>query len=57
MDGKKHGFISSKLGPMGVQHRVTCPHSSEQNGATETRHRRVVEKGFFFFAHSSWHTS
>lgn len=29
----------------GVEHRLTCPHTSQQNGGVEAWHRRIVERG------------
>ncbi|CAN1142265.1 Retrovirus-related Pol polyprotein from transposon RE2 [Linum perenne] len=45
--------ISSFLHTHGIQHRVSCPHTQEQNGAVERRNRVIVEKGLALLAHSS----
>ena len=29
----------------GIRHRLTCPHTSEQNGLVERKHRHIVETG------------
>lgn len=36
-----------------IQHRVTCPHTSEQNGLIECRHRQIVELGLTLLAQAS----
>ncbi|KAJ0483795.1 putative RNA-directed DNA polymerase [Helianthus annuus] len=41
-------FFSS----LGIIHRRSCPHTSEQNGIVERRHRHVVETGLALLAHS-----
>ncbi|KAJ0544914.1 putative RNA-directed DNA polymerase [Helianthus annuus] len=45
---------------LGIIHRRSCPHTSEQNGFVERRHRHVVETGLSLMAHSHlprrfWH--
>ncbi|KAJ0700404.1 putative RNA-directed DNA polymerase [Helianthus annuus] len=45
---------------LGIIHRRSCPHTSEQNGFVERRHRHVVETGLSLLAHSTmpqrfWH--
>ncbi|KAL4569482.1 hypothetical protein LXL04_025120 [Taraxacum kok-saghyz] len=42
-------FFSS----LGIIHRVSCPHTSEQNGTVERRHRHVVEIGLTLLAQSN----
>ncbi|KAM0072744.1 putative RNA-directed DNA polymerase [Helianthus debilis subsp. tardiflorus] len=53
-----------KLSPFflehGIIHRLSCPHTSEQNGVVERRHRHVVETGLTLLAQSHvpqkfWH--
>ncbi|KAJ0727195.1 putative RNA-directed DNA polymerase [Helianthus annuus] len=38
---------------LGIIHRRSCPHTSEQNGIVERRHRHVVETGLALLAHSN----
>lgn len=45
--------VSSHLQTLGIQHRVSCPHTQEQNGAPERRNRIIVEKGLSLLAHAS----
>ncbi|KAJ0850106.1 putative RNA-directed DNA polymerase [Helianthus annuus] len=42
-------FFSS----LGIIHRRSCPHTSEQNGIIERRNRHVVETGLALLAHSN----
>jgi histone deacetylase 1/2 len=37
----------------GIAHRVSCPHTSQQNGIAERKHRHLVETGLALLAHSS----
>lgn len=37
----------------GITHRMTCPHTSEQNGLVERKHRHIVETGLTLLAHAS----
>jgi hypothetical protein len=30
---------------VGIHHRLICPHTHEQNGTVERRHRHIVETG------------
>ncbi|MCH79675.1 retrovirus-related Pol polyprotein from transposon TNT 1-94, partial [Trifolium medium] len=45
--------ISTLLTTLGIQHRVTCPHTSHQNGTVERRHRSIVETGLTLLAHAN----
>ncbi|MFS7946898.1 putative RNA-directed DNA polymerase [Helianthus anomalus] len=38
---------------LGIIHQRSCPHTSEQNGIVERRHRHVVETGLALLAHSN----
>ncbi|KAJ9561084.1 hypothetical protein OSB04_006244 [Centaurea solstitialis] len=44
--------LSSFFQSLGIIHRLSCPHTSEQNGIVERRHRHVVETGLTLLAHS-----
>ncbi|GAA0164558.1 hypothetical protein LIER_20161 [Lithospermum erythrorhizon] len=41
------------LSTLGINHRVSCPHTPEQNGAAERRHKNIVETGLTLFAAAS----
>jgi len=36
----------------GILHRLTCPHTSQQNGIAERKHRHVMEMGLTLLAQS-----
>jgi histone deacetylase 1/2 len=38
---------------IGIHHRLICPHTHEQNGTVERRHRYIVETGLTLLAHCS----
>jgi histone deacetylase 1/2 len=38
---------------IGVEHRVSCPHTHQQNGSAERKHRHIVEMGITLLAHAS----
>jgi histone deacetylase 1/2 len=46
-----------KLNPffhgLGISHRVSCPHTHQQNGTAERKHRHIVETGLTLLAHAS----
>ncbi|KAG8500677.1 hypothetical protein CXB51_002847 [Gossypium anomalum] len=37
----------------GIIHRVSCPHTSEQNGVAERKHRHIVETGLTLLAQAN----
>jgi histone deacetylase 1/2 len=37
----------------GISHRVSCPHTHQQNGTPEHKHRHIVETGLTLLAHAS----
>jgi histone deacetylase 1/2 len=41
------------LNKLGIQHRLTCPHTSHQNGTVERKHRQIVEMGLTLLSHAS----
>lgn len=38
---------------MGIFYRLSCPHTHQQNGAVERKHRHLVETGLALLSHSS----
>jgi hypothetical protein len=36
----------------GIFHRLTCPHTSQQNGIVERKHRHILEMGLTLLAQS-----
>lgn len=45
---KLHSFTKN-----GISHLISFPHAHQQNIATETKHRHIVEVGLAFLAHAS----
>jgi histone deacetylase 1/2 len=45
--------FTSLLHELGIQHRLTCPHTSHQNGTVERKHRQIVEMGLTLLSHAS----
>jgi histone deacetylase 1/2 len=37
---------------LGIAHRVACPHTHQQNGAAERKHRHIVETSLTLLAHA-----
>ncbi|KAL4587851.1 hypothetical protein LXL04_000725 [Taraxacum kok-saghyz] len=50
--GGEYQNVSTFLKQHGIIHRVSCPHTQEQNGAIERRNRIIVEKGLTLLAQS-----
>ena len=44
-----HKFFNT----LGIHHRITCPHTHQQNGSVERRHRHIVETGLALLSHAS----
>jgi hypothetical protein len=38
---------------LGISHHVSCPHTHQQNGSAERKHRHIVEIGLALLAHAS----
>jgi hypothetical protein len=38
---------------LGITHHVSCPHTHQQNGSAERKHRHIVETGLALLAHAS----
>ncbi|KAG8488310.1 hypothetical protein CXB51_016328 [Gossypium anomalum] len=51
--GGEFRSLSNELARLGIQHRVTCSHISEQNGVVERRHRHIIEMGLTLLAKAS----
>jgi hypothetical protein len=37
----------------GIHHRITCPHTHQQNGFVERKHRHIIEMGLTLLGHCS----
>lgn len=51
--GCKYRNVSTYLQSCGIDYRVSCPHTPEQNGAVERQNRVIVEKELSLLAQSS----
>ncbi|KAG8490495.1 hypothetical protein CXB51_013610 [Gossypium anomalum] len=43
--GGEYRAFTSVLASQGIIHRITCPHTFEQNGLVECKHRHIVDMG------------
>jgi histone deacetylase 1/2 len=43
--GGEYRKLNSFFKTVGIHHRIICPHTYEQNGTVERRHRHIVETG------------
>ena len=50
--GGEYRSISKKFQNCGIVHRVSCPHTHQQNGSIERKHRHVVESGLALLSHA-----
>ncbi|KAA3481767.1 Retrovirus-related Pol polyprotein from transposon TNT 1-94 [Gossypium australe] len=48
--GAQYRSLSTKLSQLGIQHRITCPYTTEQNGVVERRHQHIVDMGLTLLA-------
>ena len=44
---------SNRSHKIGISHRVSCPHTHQQNGSAERKHHHIVETGLTLLAHAS----
>lgn len=51
--GGEYERLSRHFAQEAILHRVSCPHTSQQNGVAEREHRHLVETGIALLAHSS----
>ncbi|PNX93512.1 histone deacetylase, partial [Trifolium pratense] len=51
--GGEFRSFTSLLNSFGIQHRLTCPHTSHQNGTVERKHRQIVEMGLTLLSQAS----
>ena len=51
--GGKYHKLHRYFQQIGISHRVSCPHTSQQNDVVERKHRYIVETGLALLAHSS----
>lgn len=51
--GGEYQRLNSFFQRIGIDHHVSCPHTHQQNGAAERKHRHIVEAGLSLLAHAS----
>ncbi|GMI65053.1 hypothetical protein HRI_000174600 [Hibiscus trionum] len=51
--GGEFAALKSYFLSHGIVHRLSCPHTSEQNGLVERKHRQIVEVGLTLLAQAS----
>jgi histone deacetylase 1/2 len=51
--GDEYRNLNTFFHKLGIIHRVACPHTHQQNGAAERKHRHIVETGLTLLAHAS----
>ena len=51
--GREYRTVNSFLENCGITHRVSCPHTHQQNGFVECKHRHIVETGLALLYHAN----
>jgi transposase InsO family protein len=51
--GGEYRSLSKFFANCGITHRVSCPHTHQQNGAVERKHRHIVETGLALLSYAS----
>jgi hypothetical protein len=51
--GGEYQKLNSFFTNIGISHHVSCPHTHQQNGAAERKHRHIVEVGLSLLSHAS----
>ena len=52
-NAKEFLALTKTLQRFGIDHRLTCPHTHQQNGSVERKHRHIVETGLALLASAS----
>lgn len=50
--GGEYRPLNTLLHSLGISHRISCPHTHQQNGAVEGKHRHIVETGLAILSHA-----
>jgi len=50
--GGEYRYLSKILQQKGITHRLSCPHTHQQNGAVERKYRHIVETGLALLSHA-----
>jgi hypothetical protein len=51
--GGEYEKLNSFFKSIGICHLVSCPHTHQQHGVAERKHRHIVEKGLALLGHAS----
>ena len=51
--GGEYEKLNSFFQQIGISHHVSCPHTHQQNGSAERKHRHIVEVGLALLANAS----
>ena len=51
--GGEYRNLNKFFTSLGISHRLSCPHTHQQNGSIERKHRHIVETGLTLLASSS----
>ena len=51
--GREYQKLNSFFSQIGIDHHVSCPHTHQQNGSAERKHRHIVEVGLSLLSHAS----
>jgi hypothetical protein len=51
--GGEYRKLNTLFNNIGIIHRISCPHTHQQNGIIERKHHHIVETGLALLAHSS----
>ena len=51
--GGEYHRLNKLFSDIGISHRVSCPHTHQQNATAEHKHRHIVETGLTLLAHAS----
>ena len=51
--GGEYQAFTSLLQSFGIIHKVSCPHTHEQNGVVEQKHRHIIKSGLTLLAQAS----
>lgn len=46
--------FTKHLSDLDIHHRLTCPHTSHENGTAERKHRHITEMGLTLLAHNHY---
>jgi hypothetical protein len=50
--GGEYRSLSKLLQNIGISHRLSCPHTHQQNGAVKCKHSHIVETGLALLSHA-----